>query len=49
MKKVVYLTLIQLAILTLTTLPNPTSSNKIAKVFGEEVEVLYIEDSWLYP
>lgn len=51
MKKLIYLTFIQLCILTLTTLPNnlPTQKNKIADIFGEEVEILYIEDTWIQP
>lgn len=51
MKKLIYLTFIQLCILTLTTLPNnlPPQKNKIADIFGEEVEILYIEDTWIQP
>ncbi len=51
MKKLIYLTFIQLCILTLTTLPNnlPTQKTKIADIFGEEVEILYIEDTWIQP
>ena len=48
MKKAIYLTFIQLIILTLTTISKPSSA-KIADIFGEDTKILYIEDTWVSP